>query len=69
MFGINMLVSLVSGQISGLRLNSEQNGEINGKRNSLPALVHVKEKPGMCLPVVNVCHALPSLISCLLIAR
>ena len=49
-----MEVDLFSnGQINGLRLNWELNGEISGKRSSLPVLARVKGKHGMYLRVVN----------------
>ncbi|GKC27718.1 hypothetical protein Tco_1035012 [Tanacetum coccineum] len=35
------------GQTNERRLNSEPNGEINGRRNSLAVLVHVKERHNM----------------------
>lgn len=50
--------SSIAGQISGLKLNWEQNGGISGKRSFLLALAHVMERHGMSPPVVKVCQYL-----------
>lgn len=43
-----------SGRISGQKVNWGQNGEINGRRNFLVALVHGKGRHGMHHPAAKV---------------